>query len=936
MTHNSGNQPNWWDPVQQFLDSKLINWGLPGIFVALAADHAKHLRWKEFGIFLAIAAAVWLGLQVGGRLLPYFDKLLDWLFRHLEEGVADLTDSTEGKYYRRLKADCEDYEGRGFNAGGLSLEAVYVPLKVSERFVQDISQNIVRQPPTLTLQSLQNIGELLLAISQPRSRCRRLVILGAPGSGKSTLMRHITLMYASRKRRRLHRQLPKLHPVLLRLRDVYETILESPENSLADLITQAVGQLSKELQTNLDSNPQWFEKRLRSGHCLVMIDGFDEIADDQQRQQVRHWIDQQLRDYFQTPFILTSRPEAYQKTALHENAIDLEVQPFTTEERDNFIYNWCINWRKSTTTGKVNVDKAAHQAQEMIQQINGVPTLRLMATNPLLLSLMARTHLDKGKLANKRVNLYAEVCQVLLEGRQRYQLPETSRLSAGRKQDILQRLALAMTQAEVLQFTLHETPQEDGIYPQARDLLQAELSRVPKAGPSPEAFITQDEIGVRELLSARQREGLYEFAHRTFQEYLAAAEIKKTGQLDCLLNAFRTGEQALAWWRETIRFYAEQADATQIIQAALETPNIAALTLAYECFRATENLDPVVQQALEQRLERGLESGNAEAFRLAATVQLRVRLNRLNADLLGMASGDHEPPDIVDTQDVTWAEFQLFREQVLLTEVAPRAEAEVVHSGDLAFGGALEAVTGITVWQGYQFCGWLSRMTAQQFGAEGICYRLLRPESPADPASQPLFPGVPRLRLVRFRVAKRYQRLAHLLAMGQWQLADQETLKVMLQVTGKANRSYLLEEDLLQFPCNDLRLLDFLWQTYSYGRFGFTVQQQLYRHSGATGQPSAGKRIWQQFDLWEQFGDRVGWRVDGVWKPYQDLTFEATAPVGHLPVPFVNAELYRWRVDQRSSEQGRRRAIAIAAISTRLAHCETIAVPPPASENYPG
>jgi predicted NACHT family NTPase len=126
-----------------------------------------------------------------------------------------------------------------------------------------------------------------------------------------------------------------------------------------------------------------------------------------------------------------------------------------------------------------------------------------------------------------------------LEGRQRYRQTTEAVLSASRKQGILQHLALEMTKAGMLQFTLDDKPVKEGTYTQAKALLQAELSRVPKNAPTPEAFISKDEVGVRELLSDRQQEGLYEFAHRTFQEYLTAAELKRTGQIGCLLMPLR-------------------------------------------------------------------------------------------------------------------------------------------------------------------------------------------------------------------------------------------------------------------------------------------------------------------------------------------------------------------------------------------------------------
>jgi hypothetical protein len=62
MAQSENNQPSWWEPIQNFLDNKLVGWGIPGIFIAIAADHAKNARWQEFGIFLGIAFLVWLGV----------------------------------------------------------------------------------------------------------------------------------------------------------------------------------------------------------------------------------------------------------------------------------------------------------------------------------------------------------------------------------------------------------------------------------------------------------------------------------------------------------------------------------------------------------------------------------------------------------------------------------------------------------------------------------------------------------------------------------------------------------------------------------------------------------------------------------------------------------------------------------------------------------
>lgn len=545
------------------------------------------------------------------------------------------------------------------------------------------------------------------------------------------------------------------------------------------------------------------------------------------------------------------------------------MQPFSTKERNTFIHNWCFNWRKSTTEGKVNAEKARQGAEDLIGQIDLYPTLRLMATNPLLLSLMARTHVDKGKLASKRVDLYGNVCQVLLEGRQRYRQTTEAVLSASRKQGILQRLALEMTKAGMLQFTLDDKPVKEGTYTQAKALLEAELSRVPKNAPTPEAFISKDEVGVRELLSDRQQEGLYEFAHRTFQEYLTAAELKRTGQIDCLLDAFAGGEQALAWWRETIRFYTAQADATDIIEAALKEAHrsVAALALAYECKEDTENLDQATQRKLEDEQNRGLHSSNLEEFRLAARVLLSVRLNRLNPDMREPQIISDEMPEIEDSECVTWAEYRFYQDQMQLQDMAVSASSTPFQNHS-AVQKPKQPVTNIDIWDAYKFCGWLSQMTQNQFGEDAQ----YRPKLPFDG----------RIKLIRFRVPEQYRPLAYFLSTGQWQRAESETTELMLKVSGRQDQGYLDVGDMKQFPGADLQLIDFLWVTYSDGKFGFSVQKQIWLEVG--GKLDFGKNTKAALAAFEKMSDRNGWRENGKYISSSRVTYDTSAPKGHLPV----------------------------------------------------
>ncbi|MEC4819688.1 MAG: GUN4 domain-containing protein [Scytonema sp. PMC 1069.18] len=123
-----------------------------------------------------------------------------------------------------------------------------------------------------------------------------------------------------------------------------------------------------------------------------------------------------------------------------------------------------------------------------------------------------------------------------------------------------------------------------------------------------------------------------------------------------------------------------------------------------------------------------------------------------------------------------------------------------------------------------------------------------------------------------------YTRLRDFLKAGQWKEADYETYLVMLQVVGREKGDWISDEELLSFPCTDLRTIDHLWVKYSNGRFGFSVQKQIYLDVG--GIPD-GKYY---EEAWKKFGDRVGWRVKESWIfGYSDATYDTTAPVGHLP-----------------------------------------------------
>jgi serine/threonine protein kinase len=152
------------------------------------------------------------------------------------------------------------------------------------------------------------------------------------------------------------------------------------------------------------------------------------------------------------------------------------------------------------------------------------------------------------------------------------------------------------------------------------------------------------------------------------------------------------------------------------------------------------------------------------------------------------------------------------------------------------------------------------------------------PSKPKLPSTSPSIATSGSQVELRSAVGYDYTRLQDLLANHKWREADEETTKAMLEVAGREKRGFFELKDIENFPCEDLRTIDRLWVIYSNGKFGFSVQKQIYQKLGGT----------RKFDLekWKKFGDTVGWREKGNWKSSSQLQWEGGrhTPVGHLPL----------------------------------------------------
>lgn len=145
-----------------------------------------------------------------------------------------------------------------------------------------------------------------------------------------------------------------------------------------------------------------------------------------------------------------------------------------------------------------------------------------------------------------------------------------------------------------------------------------------------------------------------------------------------------------------------------------------------------------------------------------------------------------------------------------------------------------------------------------------------------------------------------YTKLNNLLAAGDFKAADLETWEKMLWVAKQEKEGWLYTSDIEKFPCKDLRSINRLWLHHSGGKYGFSVQKQIW--IDVRGRPGDYNPEEYNKDAYIRFAERVGWKVKRVgieWKSYDELTWDLRGERGHLPTAknvrhSVDATLYNY------------------------------------------
>jgi hypothetical protein len=396
---------------------------------------------------------------------------------------------------------------------------------------------------------------------------RQMVLLGDPGSGKSTFVNHLAHCLAAHSLEPDTGWLGHLPawpahqsdilPLVVILRDFAQGLpADLPERAEPRHLWDFIKARLTAQQLDFATHP--IHQHLENGHVLVLLDGLDEVTGLPRRTFVRDAVEAFVARYPGNRYLVTCRTLSYQPPdrsdrpdlRLSTAFPSFELAPFNEEKIDRFITAWYAELARLGTVRSEDVDGLTRQLRQAVRR----PDLWELAPNPLLLTVMALVHTHKGRLPDARALLYEETIDILLwrweqvkAGGQETTPPLRQLLRQAERTEIELKKALWK-----LAFEAHRQADHGDDRQQLADIgelkLQKSLAHLNSENHNWARQVVQV-MKLRAGLLVERMPEVFTFPHRTFQEYLAGAYL--ADRADFARQATELAAQG-ADWREVI------------------------------------------------------------------------------------------------------------------------------------------------------------------------------------------------------------------------------------------------------------------------------------------------------------------------------------------------------------------------------------------------
>ncbi len=588
--------------------------------------------------------------------------LNDWRERHPEFDAArgnaqPPCDPT--RYLLALNEDTAYINIRGLNvrsgqASRFAIDELYIPLTTTAAGQRGDAESVKGKGERSEMAAEHVALDRAL-------QSRHLVILGDPGSGKTTFVNRIAHLLC---RARLEPdQWPRtqqtlglsdaLFPVLIRVAELVEHIRTARAQQQGPLATDAPGWLVHYLATECREarhglTDAFLEQQLTDGRVLLLLDGLDEAPSESERENISRLIRQAVRVFDGCRFVVTSRPAAYHEDVVLDDFDQVRIDHLQDQAIAEFLGRWY---------GALFHDSPRQAREHHVQLLEAMrqrPDIRRLARNPVMLTALGVVHWNEQRLPEQRADLYESIIGWL--SKQRKMRPE--RPPPETTVNLLQELALSMqTHPEGRQVQVPRRSAAEFIAPECRD--QPEDRRVAWA----ERFLEQEELDSG-IVVRRGHE--IRFWHLSFQEFLAARALASRDddqRRDLLTSAAAGGELPIYQpeWREMVLLLAgvlyrqgprrvDRLFATLLDQLGDQADLARRARCAAILGAAVQDLAPVKYQPGDARYQQLLDAvfGIFDPV-LSAGVPVRDRIQA--ADALGRAG---DPRFVGATREKNW------------------------------------------------------------------------------------------------------------------------------------------------------------------------------------------------------------------------------------------------------------------------------------------
>lgn len=445
---------------------------------------------------------------------------------------------------------------------------------------------------------------------------RRLFVRGEAGSGKSTLLRWIAVQSARGSFPDRLTAWNDSAPFLVTLRRHAEDELPAPERFAAE----AGRHIAAEMPAG------WVHDQLRSGRAVVLVDGVDELTETR-RDEARRWLRELVALFPTARYVVSTRPAAVPADWLGRDDFDVaELEPMTAADVPVFVHRWHEAMRDQCDTDQQRAALTGLEEQ-LLGALSGQRHLRSLAQYPLLCALLCALHRDRrGQLPGNRMELYEVALQMLLERRDRERrVDQDAALTRTDKTLLLRDIA----------YWLIRNGWSSAPSARVRERIAAKLTGMAQVEVSPDEVYRM--LLERSGLLREPVAGQTDFVHRSFQEYLAAAEAVATDDIGALIAHAYTD-----LWSDVVVMaagHATPAQRSELIRGLLDragTERVARRAgslrlLAAACLETSPELPPDLRDEVQRAAETLLPP------KTMATAQLLARSGTFTLDLLARA-----------------------------------------------------------------------------------------------------------------------------------------------------------------------------------------------------------------------------------------------------------------------------------------------------------